>query len=639
MANSILNSKVATITIGIMSIGWLLSQLIFSFIHPVHPMVLLPIFLSFAFCIVCLTHPFPGSDKYPFLRIYDYLVIPVCAWVCYVFFTDSERILTRIPHISDVETSDVVAFYIVMILLMDTMRRVLGWNLLSFVSIFIIYGFLGGYLPGILNFQGFDVQSFVEIMTLSSEGVYGTALSPTANYIFYFILFGAFFSVGGGGELLIDIGMKLSDPKSGGPAKAAVLSSGLMGMVSGSAVANVTTTGVLTIPLMKKVGYRPHEAGAIEAVASTGGQIMPPIMGVGAFIMAELLGINYGTIAVDAIIPAVAYFGSVFLLVGFLAKKNVYLYGAASVGADELLVKSKPVLPRIYLLGPCILLVVLVLAGYSLRLSACYATLLVFILNIFNPNRLNLKQLYQAFLDGIRQAANIVIPVAGCGVIIGVVVQSGLANKFSAVLAMLGGSYLIGALLLAMACCMMLGMAMPTVAAYLISVTLFASPLVNLGLPIFIAHMFCFYFGVMAQLTPPVCLASFTAAGIADANPWKTGWTAFSYAIVAFIVPFAFAYEPALLLQGDSILTIVTASISLFAGCYGLAVAISGFHSAPLATPLRCILVVTSICGIIPGFLTDIICYCSLILILIYNHLQRRKTPPPSDSNPDTVLA
>ena len=210
-------------------------------------------------------------------------------------------------------------------------------------------------------------------------------------------------------------------------------------------------------------------------------------------------------------------------------------------------------------------------------------------------------------------------------------VQSGLANKFSAMLAVLGGAYLVGALLLAMACCMMLGMAMPTVAAYLISVTLFASPLVNLGLPIFIAHMFCFYFGVMAQLTPPVCLASFTAAGIADANPWKTGWTAFSYAIVAFLVPFAFAYEPALLLQGPVMDTVV-AAISLFAGCYGLAVAISGFHSAPLSPIWRVLLVGASICGIVPGLATDVICYGGLIGILFINHLQKKKdsTPPPS---------
>lgn len=636
MANeqSFLEGKAVPVTLGLLSVGWLISQLVFSFTHPVHPMILLPIFLCFAFSIVCLTHPCPGSKRYPILRLLDFAVIPISAWVSYTYYVDAERILTRIPHISDIEQSDIIAFYIVMILLMETMRRVLGWNLLSFVSLFIIYAFLGGYLPGVLNFQGFTVEQFVEIMTLSSEGVFGSALSPTANYIFYFILFGAFFSVCGGGELLIDIGMKMSDPKSGGPAKAAVISSGLMGMVSGSAVANVTTTGVLTIPLMKKVGYRPHEAGAIEAVASTGGQIMPPIMGVGAFIMAELLGMNYGTIAVCAIIPALAYFGSVFLLVGFLAKKNVYLYGAASVGADDFKFNSKPILKRLYLLAPCILLVILVLAGYSLRLSACYSTLLVLLINIINPDRLSFGQLYKAFLDGIRQAANIVIPVAACGIIIGVVVQSGLANKFSAMLAVLGGSYLIAALLLAMLCCMMLGMAMPTVAAYLISVTLFASPLVNLGLPIFIAHMFCFYFGVMAQLTPPVCLASFTAAGIADANPWKTGWTAFSFAIVAFLVPFAFSYEPALLLQGTAMQTVV-ASISLFAGCYGLAVAISGFHSAPMSPLWRILLVLVSICGIIPGIVTDLICYGGLFAILFINYLQKNKgKTPPADEVP-----
>ena len=628
MANehSFIEGKLVPFALGILSVGWLLSQLLFSFIMPIHPMVLLPIFLCFAFSIVCLSHPFPGSRKFPLLRLLDFAVIPLCVWVSLTYYGDAERILTRIPYISEILPEDITAFYIIMILLMETMRRVLGWNLLVFVSIFIVYSFVGDKLPGVLHFQGFSVESFAEIMTLSGEGVCGSALGPTASYIFYFIVFGAFFSVCGGGQLLIDIGMKVSDPKTGGPAKAAVVSSSLMGMVSGSAVANVTTTGVLTIPLMKKVGYKPHEAGSIEAVASTGGQIMPPIMGVGAFIMAELLGMNYGTIAMCAIIPALAYFGSVFLLVGFLAKKNVYENGAAAVSADELIFKTDPILPRLYLLLPCIMLVAMVLTGCSLRLSACYSTLAVLVLNIFNKKRLSFRELYAAFMDGIRQAANIVIPVAACGIIIGVVVQSGLASKFSALLAVLGGSYLIVALLLAMACCMMLGMAMPTVAAYLISVTLFASPLVNLGLPLFIAHMFCFYFGVMAQLTPPVCLASFTAAGIADADPWKTGWTAFSYAIVAFLVPFAFAYEPALLLQGP-IMNTITASVSLFAGCYGLAVAISGFHSKPLAMPWRVAVVAVAICCIIPGVITDIIGYAGLAAILFINRGGKKGGP------------
>ena len=626
----ILESKIVPVVLGILSVGWMISQILFSFVIPIHPMVLLPIFLCFAFCIVCLSIPFPGSKRWPILRLLDFAVIPLCIWVGYLFYFDSERILTRIPYISEVLTEDILAFYIIIILLLETMRRVLGLNLLIFVGLFMVYAFFGDKLPGLLNFPAFNVEQFAEIMTMSSEGIFGSALGPTASYIFYFIIFGAFFAVCGGGQVLIDIGMKVSDPKSGGPAKAAVISSGLMGMVSGSAVANVTTTGVMTIPMMKKAGYLPHQAGSIEAVASTGGQIMPPIMGVGAFIMAELLGMNYGTIALSAIIPALAYFGSVFLLVGFLAKKNVYLHGSIKVDDKDLVIKTAPILPRLYLLLPCIVLVTLVMTGYSLRLSACYSTLGVLALNFVNRQRLGLRELYDAFMDGIRQAANITIPVAGCGIIIGVVVQSGLANKFSSLLAVLGGSSLLVALLLAMVCCMMLGMAMPTVAAYLISVTLFASPLVNLGLPIFIAHMFCFYFGVMAQLTPPVCLASFTAAGIADADPWKTGWTAFSYAIVAFLVPFAFAYEPALLLQGEIIDT-VTATISLFIGSYGLAVAIAGFHTKPLAMPWRVAIVAASICCIIPGLITDLIGYAALVIILFIN--RERKKPAAAESS------
>ena len=629
-----LERKVVPVVLGMLGIGWMISQILFSFVMPIHPMVILPIFLSFSFAIVCICRPFPGSKRWPILRFLDFAVIPLCIWVGCVYYFDSERILTRIPYISELMPEDLTAFYIIMLLLLETMRRVLGLNLLIFVLLFMAYAFFGDKLPGLLNFSGFGVEQFAEIMTMGSEGIFGSALGPTASYIFYFIIFGAFFAVCGGGQVLIDIGMKVSDPKSGGPAKAAVISSGLMGMVSGSAVANVTTTGVMTIPMMKKVGYKPHEAGAIEAVASTGGQIMPPIMGVGAFIMAELLGMSYGTIALSAAIPAIAYFGSVFMLVGFLAKKNVYLNGAIKVDDKELVIKTAPILPRLYLLLPCIVLVTLVMTGYSLRLSACYSTLGVLALNLVNRNRLGLRELYSAFMDGIRQAANITIPVAGCGIIIGVVVQSGLANKFSSLLSALGGSSVLIALLLAMVCCMLLGMAMPTVAAYLISVTLFASPLVNLGLPIFIAHMFCFYFGVMAQLTPPVCVASFTAAGIAEANAWKTGWTAFSYAIVAFLVPFAFAYEPALLLQG-SLINTITSTISLFIGCYGLAIAIAGFHQKPLSMYWRTAIVAASICCVIPGLITDFIGYVSLAVILYIN----REKKKPGNADPSDVVA
>lgn len=619
---NVLEGRIVPVLIGVLGVAWFTSMILFSFFVPINPMTLAPVFLFFAFSLVVLARPFPGYKRWPILRLFDFAILPVCGWLAWLFYADQERIITRIPYISDVMPVDVAACIIMMLLLMETMRRTIGWNLLVFVLLFILYGVFGPHMPSVFSFDGFNMEQFTEIMSLTSNGVYGTALSTTASYIFFFIIFGSIFAACGGGQVLIDIGMKFSDPSSGGPAKAAVMSSALMGMISGSAVANVSTTGVMTIPMMKKAGYKPEQAAAIEAVASTGGQIMPPIMGVGAFIMAELLGMNYGQIALCATIPAVAYFGSVFMLVGLVAKKNTYINGA-NVAAEELTFNVAPIVPRLFLLIPGVILVTMVLTGSSLRISAVYATLAILALNLINPRRIGLRELYTAFMDGIRQSANITIPVAACGVIIGVVVQSGLANKFTALLAVLGGTSLLLALIIAMLCCMVLGMAMPTVAAYLISVTLFASALVKLDLPILVVHMFCFYFGVISQITPPVCLASFTAAGIADADSWKTGWTGFIYASVAFLVPFAFAYEPALLLQGPIMNTILS-SATLYIGCYALAIAISGFYTKPLGRPLRAVFLIASFLCVVPGLITDCI---GIALLILAMYLSRRAEP------------
>ncbi len=623
--------RVSNITLGILASLWMLVQLYFTFVQPMHPMTLSPIFLCFALAIVFINKPFPGSGKYPWLRVIDFLTFPVFGWVIWYSFVEQLRIISRIPYIEPVLGADKVAMFIIMVLLLEAVRRVIGMNLLIFVMVFIAYCFLGKYCPGFTKFSGFNLKQFTEIMTLTSQGIYGTPLSTTASYIFYFMIFGSLFAACGGGQVLIDIGMKFSNPKTGGPAKAAVLSSGLMGMISGSAVANVSTTGVMTIPMMKKAGYTPEQAGAIESVASTGGQIMPPIMGVGAFIMAELLGVQYGQIALSAAIPAIAYFASVFLLVGFLARANTWKHIGTDVSADELTFKVNPILGRLYLLLPALVLVYMVLTGKSLRSSALVATVIILVLNIFNKNRLNLKELFEAFIDGIKQCANVAVPVAACGIIIGTVVQSGLANKFSGVIATVGGSSLLLALLITMLGCMLLGMALPTVAAYLIAVVLFVPVLVKLGLPLLVCHMFCFYFGVMAQITPPVCLASFTAAGIAGADSWKTGWTGFIYASVAFIVPFVFAYEPAVLLQGPVINT-VTSSVTLFLGVYALAASIAGFMFAPLNKVTRALLLGCAFLSIVPETVTDVI-GIALLAVIVYGNYRQAKAHAATEQN------
>lgn len=618
--------KNATLGVGTV---WLIFMLYFSLVKSLHPMVLSPVFLAFGLSIVFINKPFPFSDKVKVLRLLDFVMIAILIWVSVFYYMEQTRIITRIPHISPVQIEDKMITLFLIVFLLEAVRRVIGWNLLAFVLFFLAYCFFGKYYPGFMKFNGFSIKQFCEIMTMTTDGLFGTPLATTASFIFWFMMFGAFFAECGGGQCLIDIGMKFSNPNSGGPAKAAVLSSGLMGMVSGSAVANVSTTGVMTIPMMKKAGYEPHQAGAIESVASTGGQIMPPIMGVGAFIMAELLGIGYGEVAMAALIPALAYYLSVFILVDLIARKNVHLNPGRKVNAEDLKFDVNPIVPRLYLLIPAAILVYMVMSGQSLRRSAIVATVAVLVLNLVPGRGVSKEVLIDAFEDGIKQAANIALPTAACGIIIAACVQTGLATKFSEVVAVVGGQYLILALLITMIGCMLLGMALPTTAAYLIAVVLFVPVMLKLKLPPIVAHMFCFYFGVMAQITPPVCLASFTAAGIAGADSWKTGWTGFTYALVAFLVPFAFAYQPALLLQG-SLVDIIQPTITLFAGVFGLSVTVSGFLFRPMPVWMRTVTFALAMMLIIPETITDVIGVGGLLLIVFFEKAAAKKAKAAS---------
>lgn len=536
--------------------------------------------------------------------IYDALLIVMIAYIAYYFTVNLPYLQNRIYNVDVMRTPDLLAGYMMVFVVLEAVRRTMGMALFAFIMFFIVYAFLGQKIPGIFRFRGMSWQGFAEVMVMDVNGILGSPLTASMNTLFYFLLFGAFFSVCGGGQVLIDLGMKLSDKTVGGPAKAAVISSGLMGMISGSAVANVTTTGVLTIPLMKRSGYEPHQAAAVEAVASTGGQIMPPIMGVGAFIMAEMIGVSYLKIASSALIPALAYYGSVFLLVHFIAKRK----SMVNLG-EEVKYESDPIAPRLYQLIPIVVLVFIIVTGGSLTRAAIIATALsIAVSYVGKKTRMNLRQLMDATLDGVKQAASITVPTAACGIMIGIVVQSGVANKLTKIIAQTGDSSIALALIFAMAGCLLLGMALPTVAAYLIANILFSSTLINLGIGALPANMFIFYFGVIAQITPPVCLASFTAAGIAGASSWKTGWTAFGYAIVAFLVPFVFVFQPELLLVSGTLFDTAIAASVLAYGIIFLAAGLTGYLFIPIDNrAIRIVLGAVSIMIIIPHLMITIV--------------------------------
>jgi TRAP transporter 4TM/12TM fusion protein len=607
------------ITLIVLSVAFLLFELYIGVIRPL-PFISNPLHLSLALSITFLVQPLAKKYGKAWLWIIDAALVMLAVIVAVYFVLDEDRLVYRVMIVDKMLPIDLFCSFALFGILMEAVRRTLGLNLFIFILFFVAYAFFGQYLAGPFRYSGMSWQQFAEMLTLTPDGIFGSPLSTSVNTLFYFLLFGAFFASCGGGDVLIDLGMKLSDKTAGGPAKAAVVSSGLMGMISGSAVANVTTTGVITIPLMKKTGYTPEEAGAVESVASTGGQIMPPIMGVGAFIMAEMIGISYAKIAVSAIIPALAYYLGIFLIVHFIAKKR----NLSKLNAD-VKVDIAPMLPRLYRLIPIAVVVFMIFMGSSLTRAALIGVVLSIAINLLSKKiRMDFMGFLDTLLDGIRQAASIGIPTAACGIMIGIVVRSGAANKLTTIIATVGGSNLLVALILAMVGCLILGMALPTVAAYLIANILFCPTLITLGIPALQANMFIFYFGVIAQITPPVCLASFTAAGIANANSWKTGWKAFSYVIVTFLVPYIFVFQPSVLLIGTPV-EIAYVCVVLIVATTMLAAGLTGYFFGEIHWIFRIILLIGGICVGIPETITDIIGFVIAATVGIITFIISRK--------------
>ena len=638
----------------LVTIAFFAFQMYIALVKQFAPMLQSPLHLVFALTLVFIYFPADNNyrkkinkaaeaegrdpdpkllNKYSWLNWIDILAFVGIGYMLWYVLTQFARLNDYVLGVDDVLQIDHAAMVVAILLLLVAVYRTLGGILAGFITAFIIFAWTSPYLPGILHTNAKPFAQFIEEftsgMTMTESGVFGTPLLTSANTLFYFIVFGAFFSTIGGGQLLIDMGMKLSNKSSGGPAKAAVLSSGLMGMISGSAVANVATTGVMTIPMMKKIGYEPEEAGAVEAVASTGGQIMPPIMGVGAFIMAEMLGVNYMSIAASAIIPAVAYYFAVFVLVDKIAAKRAANLDST---ADASIKVDRAIMPRLYLLVPAILLVVWIIRGYSLMragMVGIFSCLACDVINYFvnKSDFLNFKQLWDCCVDGAKQAAAIAIPTAACGIIINVVTQqTSLATNLSVLIRSLGTSYLFVAMCIAMVGCMILGMALPTVAAYLVGVILFVpciQPiLLQTGLEPatakLCANMFVFYYGIMAQITPPVCVASYTAAGIAGADAMKTGLKGFTFAMVGFLVPFVFVYNPPLLLKGTWS-EIAIATVQLAVGTYFLAVMVAGYFKANLNAIERVILFAAALSLIAPEMISSIIGAVVGVAVLVIN--------------------
>ena len=547
---------------------WCLFQL-YIVLYPLHPIIQRPVHL---FMAVILTVFFQPLGERGWRRIVDWLLIAGSLAAILYYVQASTRLIERMENVDPVFPHDVLFGTIVLLLVLEATRRVVGWSLLGVILVFFAYGFLGPWFPGWLKFHGFDPELYIEILTMTGHGIMGITTETSVTLVFYFIAFASVYSASGGGQLFIDLALRVVGRQKGGAAKSAVISSAMFGTISGSAVANVVATGVFTIPLMKRTGYSPEYAGAQEALASTGGQLMPPVMGIAAFVMAELLQVPYSRIALAGAIPAIAYYFALFMIVDLRARRT----GIGSLAPDDL-ANTLPVLPRLHLFLAPLSLIAYLFLGYSATYAALMGTGVAFVAPFLRKNTRPTRQMVRPMFDDIgKQASGVAIPIAAIGIIIAVAIQSNLAIKFSTRLMEISGGTLLGAMIFIIIGCIIMGMGMPTVAAYIIGAVLFVPALRKLGIPELAAHMFVMYYCVLSMITPPVALASYAAASLAKANFMRTGWIAFRQSIVLFLIPFAFAFDDALLWNGP-LWWILIAFSSLCVGTVAWAVTLEGY--------------------------------------------------------------
>nr|WP_299246104.1 TRAP transporter permease [uncultured Halomonas sp.] len=485
------------------------------------------------------------------------------------------------------------------LLILELTRRVAGLALVIIAAIFLIYVFAGPYLPGFLGYPGLSVGRFFS-QVYTDAGILGPTVAVSSTYIILFIIFAAFLQASKVGDYFVNFAFAAAGRSRGGPAKVAIFASGLMGMINGTSAGNVVSTGSLTIPLMKKVGYPARSAGAIEAAASTGGQIMPPIMGAGAFIMAEITGIPYTEIAIAAVIPSVLYFASVYFMVDFEAAYK----GMRGMREDEIPRFSR-LIKQVYLFAPIIILIAALFMGYSVIRAGTLATASAAVVSWISPNKMGLRSVLKALQLASNMAIQIIAVCACAGIIVGVISLTGVGSRFSSLLLGLAGFSQLLALVFAMCISILLGMGMPTTAAYAVAASVVAPGLIDIGIQPLIAHFFVFYFAVVSAITPPVALASYAAAGISGANAMQTSVTSFKIGLAAFIVPFMFFYSPAMLMEG-SWLQILRVGLTATLGIVLLAASVQGWFFGPVKAPIRLLLLVGAVCMIYGGLLSDL---------------------------------
>ncbi len=596
------------------------------------PQIQRSVHLGFVLTLVYLLYPARSKANLSVLVWYDVILAILGATVCgYIVYNYDVIVMDAGPP-TDV---DLIFGLLTIVLVLEATRRIVGFPIAFIAFLFLLYALFGNYIPGIMGHKGFSISRVVGHMYLTTEGIFGTPLGVSASFVFLFVLFGAFLHSTGLGKFFIDLALAAAGKYVGGPAKVAVLASGFFGTISGSSVANTVSTGTFTIPLMRSVGYRPHFAGAVEAASSTGGQIMPPIMGAAAFIMAQFLGISYFEIAKTAIIPALLY----YLAVGFMVHMEAKRLGLKGIPQERLPVTMQVLREGGYLLVPIFVLIYLLMQGYTPLKSAYYCILTTVIISFIannwmcfqgtkvvqepvaqalkECNIINMQNVLTAMENGARLALGVAAACACTGIVIGVVTLSGMGLKLATAIVELSGNSFFFTLFLTMLASIVLGMGLPTTAKYIVLATIAAPAIMNFGVPAIAAHLFIMYFGILADLTPPVALAAYAAAGIAQSEPNKTGFTAVKLAFAGFLIPYIFCYNPGLLMIGATPLEVTFYVATAAIGIMALSFANVGYWMRDLYFWERIPLVGAAISLIIPGYFTDTVGFGIMLAVYI----------------------
>lgn len=519
-------------------------------------------------------------------------------------------------------TLDFIVGILAILLVLEATRRAVGLPIMIIAVIFGLYGLFGQYMPGFLAHRGLSLDRFVQTMFFTTEGILGTPLAVSSTYIFLFLLFGSFLIRTGVGQYFNDLSIAIAGRSIGGPAKVAIFSSALQGTISGSSVANVVTSGAFTIPMMKKLGYKKEFAGAVEASASTGGQLMPPVMGAAAFLMVEFIGngITYWDIAKAAAIPAVLYFAGIWIMTHFEAKR----LGLRGLTKEEM-PSRKEVFGKIYLLIPIVAIIVLLMSNMTVTHAALYSILISIIVGFINRDvRMKFMDIIYALVDGARTALSVAAATAAAGIIVGIVTKTGLGLKLANGLIELSGGYLIPTLMLTMVASLILGMGSPTTANYVITSTIAAPAIILLGVPDLSAHLFVFYFGIVADITPPVALAAFAAAGVSGGEPLRTGIESTKLAIAAFIIPYIFVLSPSLLMIDTTWLEVVWVVLTAMLGMIAIGAGVIGYWMRGMYWFERIIAVVVGFLLIYPERISDITGLIAFAVLLTLQYVWKR---------------